>query len=112
MQMVQKANPSAGQGGCACVWMIPRQQSRTHGADSDIRNSHWDFLCCRSLHGVADVLLQCVQNYSACASPPKCEMENAMCYQRYILGLIRYDTYICNMFPSVRSSRDGLGNSI
>lgn len=109
---VQMANPSAGQCGCACLWMILRQQSRNYGADSDIRNSHRNVLCCSSPHRVAGITLQWVQNYSAYASPPKCKMENAMYYQRYLLGLIIYDTSICNMFPSVRSSIDGLGNSI
>lgn len=106
MQRVQMANPSAGH------WVLPRQQSRNYGVDTDIRNSHWNVLCCSPPHGVADIVLQCVQNYPAHASPPKCKMENAVYFQRYLLGLIRYDTYICNMFPSVRSSIDGLGNSI
>lgn len=52
--------------------------------------------------------LRCVQNFSAYMSPPKSKMQNVVYYKINILRLIIYDTYTCNMFPSVRSSIGGL----
>lgn len=112
--MCSGAASTKGENGKPFSWAPdgPKTAEQKFAVGTDIRNSHWNVLCCSPPHRVADMVLQCVQNYSAHASPPKCKMENAVYYQRYLLGLIRYDTYICNMFPSVRSSVDGLGNSI
>lgn len=126
-----RANTVTGQYEHAYLGMVPKQQSRNYSANAAISNPHWNlFFCCSSAHlswrhhvAVEDLhlrvprwsiwKLQCVQNFSAYTSPPKSKMQNAVYYKIYLLRLIIYDTYTCNMFPSVRSSIGGLlGNII
>lgn len=39
------------------VGVVPRQQSRNYGANTDIRNLHWNLFCCSSAHGVEGIVL-------------------------------------------------------
>jgi len=42
---------------CACSGMVPVQQSRNYGANTDIRNLHGNLFCCNSAHWVEDIIL-------------------------------------------------------